>query len=255
MELIVETSVSDICVSYKKLLAQRHADYLIKFISRVNQYPDGARLEAVVYSIMRSFGLRVQIEEDPRSGGADFICHANSGSFVLEVTTIHTSAMERKTELEQNQTGVLGGFYRPYPTLYKKLLDKAKQVSKYSLPRVVGVGTFHNEAKTLLRPVMADEYLGVFTVDEKSKLIPNICLKDISAFLLIGVAQGDFIIVGFLNPVPSVLFDTRYLPDTQFRQLTKTGLNAGTGQGQWVKAGNIVENAEFPSTSLTWFDN
>lgn len=245
MELIVGTSVSDVCDSYKKLLAQGHANYLGTFVSRENQYPDGARLEAVVYSIMRSLGLRVQIEESLRSGGADFICHADSGTFVLEVTTIHTSAMERKTGMKHDQRGVPGGFYRPYPTLYQKLLDKANQVSGYSLPRVVGIGTFHNEARTLLRPVMADKYLGVFTLDEKWKLIPDTSLKDISAFLLIGVGQRDCIIMGFLNPDPNILFDTRHLPDISFRQLTKTGMNDRTGQGQWVKAGDVVENAVF----------
>lgn len=248
--LNVRASVSDVCESYKRLLAQVHPDYLTNFLSREDQYPDGARFEAVVYSIIRSMDLHVQIEEHPRIGGADFVCHAKSGSFVLEVTTIHTSAMERKTGMKNDQRRVSGGSYCPYPTLYKKLLDKASQVSGYSLPRVVGVGTFHNEAKTLLRPVMADEYLGVFTVEEKWKLIPDTTLNDISAFLLIGVGQEHYIMMGFLNPVPSVPFDTRYLPDINFRQLTNKGMNERTGQGQWVNAGGIAENPVFPIYEL-----
>ena len=143
--------------------------------------------------------------------------------------------MEDKTEMKHDQTGVPGGFYKKYPTLYQKLIAKTKQVSKYDIPRMVGIGSFHNESSTLFRPVLADEYFDVyFQRDNYGRASPDVTLKDISAFILVGFGYDKYSVMGFLNPAPSHYFGIQFLPDISFRQITQQGLTDGTLLGEWV---------------------
>ena len=229
------TTLDKVIASYKMFLGKQHPDYIKKYESTEKTNADGAKFEAACYWILRSRGLIVEIGDTGAAGGADFICSGASCKFVVEATTINTWAMERKTGMKHDQTGVEGGFYKAFPTLYDKLIEKVRQVEKYDVPRMIAIGSFHNESSTLFRHVMADEYLAVFfNHDNLSRPLIEDTLKDISAFALMAVSNDGYSVMGFLNPVPYHYFGIQFLPDIWFRQITPRGLTDGTLIGEWV---------------------
>jgi len=228
------TNLGDLITAYKKFLAEHHSDYVQKYKSTEKTNPDGAKFEAACYTILRSRGLRVEVGDTGTAGGADFICSGVNCRFVVEATTINTLAMEGKTEMKHDQTGIPGGWYSVYPTLYQKLIDKVKQVAKYDIPRMVSIGSFHNESLTLFRPVLADEYFAVFFNSDIRRPLPQETLKNISTFTLVALGHEGYRAMGFLNPAPSYYFPIQFLPDIWFRQMTQQGLADGTLSGEWI---------------------
>lgn len=231
------TNLDDLILAYKMFLELQYPDYVQRYESTEKTNPDGARFEAVCYTILCSHGLRVEIGDTGTSGGADFICSGVSCRFVVEATTINTLVMENKTGMKHDQTGISGGWYRAYPTLYQKLIDKVKQVAKYDIPRMISIGSFHSESLALFRHVMADECFAVFfNRDSRGRPLPEDTLKDISAFALVAFGHDGYSVMGFLNPAPSYYFPVQFLPDIWFRQITQQGLADGTLLGEWISA-------------------
>jgi hypothetical protein len=244
----MSTNLDDIIAAYKKFIAVQYPSYVKKYESTEKTNPDGAKFEATCYTILRSRGLRVEIGDTGTTGGADFICSGVSCRFVVEATTINTLAMEDKTKMKHDQTGILGGWYSAYPTLYQKLLGKVKQVAKYDIPRMISIGSFHNESLLLFRNVMADEYFSVFFNCENSRR-PQLqdTLKDISAFLLVAISHDGYRAIGFLNPEPSYYFPIQFIPDIWFRQITQQGLADGTLLGEWISTdSNGQQSFKYP---------
>ena len=216
-------------------LREQNSDYIKKYEDIEKTNADGAKFEAACYWMLRSRGLIIEIGDTEDAGGADFICSGASCNFVVEATTINTWAMERKTEMKHDQTDVEGDFYNAFPTLYEKLIEKVMQVKKYDVPRMIAIGSFHNEASTLFRHVMADEYLSVF-FNHNNLYRPMVedPLKDISTFALMAVGSNGYSAMGFLNPAPYHYFGIQFLPDIWFRQITSNGMTDGTLRGEWV---------------------
>ena len=239
-------NISEVLEGYKTFLSRQYPHHFEKFKLIEADNLDGAKFEAACFSILQSRNFKIDIGEENKCGGADFICTGKTGKFALEATTIDTYAMERKTLMKNDQRGISAGIYCSYPTLYQKLEGKVKQLSKYQFPRIVAIGSFHNESLILLRNVLADEYLYAFlTAERYGKLIPNQALKDISAFILIGFGYGEYSIIGFINPAPVYHFNIQLLADISFRQITEKGLKGGTGEGKWVKSKNNADDLSF----------
>lgn len=229
------TNLDKIITSYKMFLGDQNSNFIKKFEATEKTNVDGAKFEAVCYWMLRSRGLIVEIGDAGNVGGADFICSSANCKFVVEATTINTWAMERKTGMKHDQVAVEGGFYEVFPTLYEKLIEKVKQVEKYDFPRMIAIGSFHNESSVLFRHVMADEYLAVFfNHDNLCRPILTDTLKDISAFALMAVGNDGYSVIGFLNPIPYHCFKIQSLPDIWFRQITSRGLTDGTLMGEWI---------------------
>jgi hypothetical protein len=228
------TNLDDLISAYKGFLAEQYPENVPKYSSTEKSNPDGAKFEAVCYWILRSRGLKIEIDDTGVAGGSDFICSGVSCRFVVEATIINTHTMERKTEMKHDQTGISGGCYIAFPTLYQKLTDKVKQVTKYEVPRMVSIGSFHNESLSLFRHSMADEYFSVFFNCDICRPLPQDSLKDISALTLVAFNRDGYRVMGFLNPAPSYYFPIQFLPDIWFRQITKQGLEEGTLLGEWI---------------------
>lgn len=230
-------TLEEILTGYKEILGIRYPRNLKEFILRE---VTAAKFEAACFSIFRSYGLEVVIGENLKKRGPDFLCSCKMGQFALEVTIINTTSMEDKTGMKNCQKGILGGFYQAYqtdPALRQKLVEKAGQVSACHFPRIVAIGSFHNESLTLFREVLADEYLDVFLdSDSHGNLQPNVDLRDISAIVLIGFSGNDYTIMGILNPEPIYHFNIEILPDIAFRRITERGMKDKTGEGEWVKS-------------------
>mgnify|MGYP001618116965 CR=1 FL=1 len=242
------TNMGDLMAAYKKFILGQYLDYVQKYESTEKTNLDGAKFEAACYTILRARGLRVEIGDTGTTGGADFICSGVSCRFVVEATTINTLVMEDKTGMKHDQTGIPGGWYRAYPTLYQKLIDKAKQVAKYDIPRMGVIGSFHNESLSLFRHVMADKYFSVFfSRDSSGRPLPQDSLKNISAFTLVAFGHDRYRAMGFLNPFPSYYLPIQFLPDLWFRQITQKGLEDGTLLGEWISTNSKGQQSfEYP---------
>jgi hypothetical protein len=242
---------SNVLKSYKRMLTRENKfGHLKKLEKNEKTNSDGAKFESAVFSILQSQGIHVEIGDDPKSGGTDFICKVKDGQFAFEATSINTFRMAEKTGLKNDQTGISGGFYQRYPGLYQKLEAKVRQVSNYSFPRIVGIGSFHNESMTIFRDVMADEYLFAFFRERNRDLVPNENLKAISAFLLVGFGYDEYRVMGFLNPDPEYPFDIHMLPDINFRRITERGIYEKTGEGEWVNVKKCTMNQSIPYNPL-----
>lgn len=244
----MSVTLHDLTVAYKTLLAEECPGHVKKYELTEKTNADGAKFEAACYWMLRSRGLIVQIGDTGRSGGADFVCSGANCRFIVEATTINTWAMERKTGMKHDQTGISGGWFSLFPTLYEKLIDKTRQVERYDVPRMVAIGAFHNESLALFRHVMADEYLAVFfNRDGFSAPQTRETLKDISAFVLIAFSHKGYSAMAFLNPAPSRYFGIQFLPDIWFRQVTNIGLTDGTLLGEWIGTSSIdLHSFEYP---------
>jgi hypothetical protein len=244
----VTLTLDDLIVAYKRFLAEEYPDYIHKYESTGKTNTDGAKFEAACYWMLHSRGLNIEIGDTRAAGGADFICSGASCKFVVEATTINTWAMERKTGMKHDQTHVSGGWYTAFPTLYEKLTDKIRQVERYDVPRMIAIGSFHNESLALFRHVMADKYLAVFlNHDNCSKPQPEGTLTDISAFALIAFGHAGYSAMAFLNPTPRHYFGIQFLPDIWFRQVTHDGLTDGTLLGEWVSTNTEgLQSFEYP---------
>jgi hypothetical protein len=231
----VGVNIDQVTSAYKEFLASHYPGHLKKYKSTETHDLDAARFEAACFAILRARGLSVEIGESAKGGGPDFVCAGVSCRFVVEATTINTFAMENKTGMKDDQREVSGGFYEKFPTLYQKLIRKVKQVAKYEIPRMVCIGSFHNESLTLFRHVLEDEYFPVFFKrNDHGRLSPDETFKSISALALVGFGYDIYSAMGFLNPAPSHYFGIQFLPDIWFRQITEKGLADGTLLGQWV---------------------
>jgi hypothetical protein len=240
--LRMNVTATDVLKSYKGFLKKdKKAGHLKKLEGIEKTNLDGAKFEAVVYSILQSFRISVEIGDDPISGGTDFICTVRDHKFAFEATTINTFAMERQTGLKNDQRETSGGFYQCYQGMFLKLEEKVKQLSRNKFPGIVCIGSFHNESMMIFRDVMADEYLDAFS---------NESLKSISAFILVGFGFDDYKMMGFLNPQPKYPFDIQLLPDVNFRKVTEKGIKERTGEGEWTNAKGDSLTSLFPNHPL-----
>lgn len=234
----------------KSYVVQKYTDFLKnKFPKNYEKYlftesnnPDGAKFEAVCYSILKYRNIEVTPCDDLKSGGPDFLCLIGNVQFIAEATTIDISALENQTGMKHDQTNINSGFYEIYPSLYSKLTKKTKQVSGRNVPRIVFIGSFHNESLTLFREVLADEYLPAFFNDD---LKPDKLLQNISAFALVGTGFTSYSLMGFLNPSPIFHFDEKLIPNMNFRKITKRGIKEKTFEGEWVNSVGLNTNTSF----------
>lgn len=241
---MTSSTLNDIINKYKQFLKDKYHQQLKLYLALEDNDPDAATFEAICYSILRSRGLSVNIAEQKLTGGPDFFCSGNGWQFVAEATTINTTSMENKTGMENDQSYVEGGFYRAYPTVWQKLNQKVRQLSKYKLPGILVIGSFHSESMTLFRDVLADEYLSAFFNKKESfdALLSNSHLRAISAFALIGFNYNEYSCAGFLNPSPMYPFNLSLLPDISFRRVTARGVAERTGEGEWVSYKSVISH-------------
>ena len=136
-------STADIINSYKDYLFVKYPSHHKTFRSRLKEHPESAKAEAVMFSIMRSKFSDVKIGEDVSTGGADFICISEKSKFIVEVTSLETSAVSKqsglKNEIPENSTA---SWFSPITHMLRtKASGKADQVSGVDMPRVLAITT------------------------------------------------------------------------------------------------------------------
>jgi hypothetical protein len=246
-------SVDEVVDFYWRFLS-RNANYDVHFGQFKNRYQldqKAAEAEAIVFSLLRAERLNPDIFEDPGTGGPDFRCNPSLGeSFLLEVTSLDSESVSKKSALPLKMTGAGGG---AYGLITEKLLsaakNKATQLGGHSLPGVLAITSDYDFAGLLLDR-MAAEFLmtstpkinvplngkpSYTTVDLRhavfcrlSKLVtaseePMIfpCRQSISAILLITIHPRESRVVGLLHPEPACSFNPNWfskVPYLKFRQ-------------------------------------
>ena len=215
------------------------------FCRRLQNQPESARAEAVVYSFFEANHLDVQVEEDVGKGGVDFRCKTDNSDFVAEVACLDTESVTRESGVPNEPSEDGSGYYYSMitPLLRRKASEKASQMSGYSCPRLLVITCEHNEAVGLLDmrgaeflltseskiaiPSNPSEDIDLVTDLEHSVFFRvkdgklESCRRSISAILLFPISAVNAFVVGILHPDPVHQFPIELLPSVPFLRLKK----------------------------------
>ena len=234
------TKVKNLVENYKHFLNVNHSEYIKPFHNRLQNKPESARAEAVVFSFLREIYTDVQLEEDLAKGGVDFRCKTDGTEFVVEVTCLDSESVTRASGLpdETPETGS-GRYYSMItPLLRKKASDKAYQMSEYDCPRILVITSEHPHASSVLDTRAASDLLTGETkiaisntprakLDLATELEDSVffrlkngklesCRQSISAILLCSISGASAFVVGLLHPDPACKFSPQLLSSVPF---------------------------------------
>lgn len=261
-------SVNEIVDGYWRFLS-RNEEYngpnghFEQFKKRYKSDQKAAEAEAVMFSLARAAKLNPEIFEDPGTGGPDFRCNPLPGeSFLLEVTSLDSVAVSKKSDLPLKITGGGGG---AFGLITEKLLsaakNKAAQLGGHSLPGVLAITSDYDFAALLLDRLPA-EYLmtsapqinvpsdgrpsytttdlrhAVFCrpglLDASGQQIFHPCRQSISAILLVTIHPSESKVVGLLHPEPASPFDPHQLPKVPYVRFKYWPLTGRNIQTEWI---------------------
>ena len=246
--------------SYRTFLARnRYFGHLEAFKQRLKSDGRAAEAEAIVFSFLWSARLRPDIFEDLSKGGPDFCCGSGETKFLVEVTSLESGAVARKSLLPEKIEGTGGGaFSLITPLLKAKASGKAAQFGEWPLPRVLAITSSHACAGLLMDRLGAEFLLlsdplirvphgsvsdratqvtnlqrSVFFRPSKSgqEIIP--CRRSISVILLVAISGAQSDVVGVLHPDPAVLFPQHLLPQIPCLQVRHWPIVDGRIETAW----------------------
>jgi len=234
--------ISDIIKSYKTFLMVKYPSQHKLFCNRLNNDPESARAEAVVFSLLRQYvTVDVTIAEDIITGGADFMCSKAETKFIIEVTSLKSEAVAEQSGLPNKapEDGSTSSFRLITHMLRTKASEKAAQLAKYEMPRVLAITCEHLASDVLLGPYGAEAFMSSDTkiaipiqiketIEEEIHLTTDLknsvffrfsngivepCRQSISAILLISILADSSLAVGILHPAPQYMFSSALLPN------------------------------------------
>ena len=235
-----QEGVKDLVENYKCFLSVNHSKHIKPFHNRLQNNPESARAEAVVFSFLVDNHADVQLEEDLAKGGVDFRCKINRTEFVVEVTHLDSESVTHASGLpdEIPKTGSGRHYSMITPLLRKKASDKASQMSEYNCPRILVITSEHPHASTVLDVRAASDLLTSETkiaisdtpsgeLDLITGLEDSVffrlkngelesCRQSISAILLFSISGVSAFTVGLLHPDPAYKFSPQLLSSVPF---------------------------------------
>ena len=259
------TTIDEIVEYYWRFLSRnrRYDAHFEQFKKRLNADQKAAEAEAVVFSLLRAEKLSPDIFEDPGAGGPDFCCNRSPGeAFLLEVTSLDSTSLSKKSGLPLSVTGEGGG---AFGLITDKLLSEAKnkapQLGGHSLPAVLAIASDYDFAGILLDRFAA-EYLmtsaprinvplkggpsytttdlrhavfcrpGLLNVSGEQMISP--CRQSISAIFLVTIYSRDVKIVGLLHPEAARPFNPRWFPKIPYVRFKHWPLTANNIATEWI---------------------
>jgi hypothetical protein len=229
-----------------------HAQYLEKtfgnpsgelkiFVDRLNNDPEAARAEAVIFAWLHRIGKNPTINDKAGVGGMDFKCQpAIGGEFLLEVTSFGTEALSSASGLSTDLTHLFGGWFR-FATLELKRRVKKKmdQLSKGGqVPRILVIASEHPKVQLVFNRAAAvnlfvsdwkictplSDPSAVFLLtdlknsvffrkDEANSARLRPCRRSASAVLLACICPDRVRAVGVIHPEPAIPLDIKALPE------------------------------------------
>ena len=264
-------TTNEVVDSYWKFLWRNNYQLqLARLKQRLNTVDAGsAEAEAMVFSFLWSAKLQPDIYEDPSHGGPDLICAPPAGSFVVEVTSLESKAVSRRSHLPEHISGRGSGAFGLLTNfLAQKATAKASQLAKVPFPRLLAITSCHDFSGILLDRLAARNLLisdpairvrlGDFSGSGKSvtDLKHSVFLRfdestsrvtsrrrSISAILLVSISGRQSDVVGILHPDPFIPFSPLFLPTVPFIRITNWPITGDQLGFEWV--GNQSERATF----------
>jgi hypothetical protein len=253
-------SLDEIVEFYWRFLS-RNKEYAVhfeQFKKRLTSDQKAAEAEAVVFSLLRAEKLNPDIYEDPSTGGPDFCCTSSSGErFLLEVTSLDSASVSKKSGLPLKITGRGGG---AFGLITDKLLSEAKnkatQLGGHSLPGVLAITSDYDFAGILLDRGAAkylmisapqinvplngdppyettDLHDAVFCrrgrlLNDSGEVVISPCRQSIAAIFLITIYPREVNVVGLLHPEAAYPFDPHLFPKVPYLRFTRWPLIGGS---------------------------
>lgn len=265
------TDIDGMLNSYSEYLHHDHPQNAKRFGETRASDREAAVAEAVVFGILQQFNVDPQINDDVKTGGADFICCPSRGPlakrlpgdrFVVEATSLSPDAVTRRSKLPNAPPHEIGG--RAVGLLMRSICNKAKskatQLGGYPTPRVLAIASSHARIAVLFDDATAEwaleppsywtEEIGGSTEDgteyndlETSVFMkpgPNgtivACRQSISAILLVAVHGNQSEVWGILHPEPAFPLNIGFLPDVPFVRIARWPVVDGKLSTEWVGA-------------------
>ena len=251
-----KTKVHDLVESYKSFLRANYPEHVKPYGTRLNNQPEGATAEAVVYAFLEANLDDVQVAEKMDVGGVDFKCKVGDAEFVAEVTCLDAEAVASQSGL-QRKPGRAGTFRMITNLLRTKASGKAEQLANHNCPRILVITCQHPGSEVVLG-IRGAEYLLTsntkiaFDIGKdpgkvylQTELDDSVffrlenghvesCRRSISAILLISLSGVSAFVTGILHPDPIYKFPIEYLPTVPFVRLQKWPLENNKIQTEWV---------------------
>jgi hypothetical protein len=226
-----------------------------------------------VFQMLWSEDLHPDIFEDNSTGGPDFCCApATDKSFLVEVASLNTTAVSKRTKLPLKIEGPGGGAYGLITEkLFSVVQSKAAQLGDYDQPRVLAITSEYDFAALLMDRVAAQYALGSrpsfevpiggkstdtrITWNTKGGIfwspsrIINVSTgypdfipryQSVSAVLLISVYRNELNVVGLLHPAPSHTFDPQWLPTMPYVKFKQWPVLKAQFELEWTGEGHAV---------------
>jgi hypothetical protein len=265
------TDLDGMLNSYSEYLRHGHPENAKRFDEMRASEREAAVAEAVVFGILQGFNVDPQINDEVKTGGADFICCASRGPlvrrlpqdrFVVEATSLSPDAVTDRSHIPNEPPEEISGgaFGLVTRNICNKAKDKATQLGGYQMPRGLAIASSHAGVPALFNGATATwalvsdphwrQEIGSSTVDttqytdlEKSAFIrpgPNgtivACRKSISAILLVAMYGRNSEVWGVLHPEPAYPFNTALLPDLPFVRIAPWPVVNGRIFTEWIVA-------------------
>jgi hypothetical protein len=265
------TDIEGMLNSYSEYLHHGHPENAKRFDETRGSARESAVAEAVVFGMLQGFNVDPRINDDVKTGGADFICCASRGPlvkrlpqdrFVVEATSLSPDAVTDRSQIPNEVPDEVSGgaFGLVTRNICNKAKDKATQLGGYSMPRVLAIASSHAAIAVLFNGATATwalvsdphwkQEIGSNAVDtaeytdlEKSVFMkpgPNgtivACRKSISAILLVAVHGNKSEVWGILHPEPACPLNIAFLPDLPFVRVAQWPVVGGKILTEWVVA-------------------
>lgn len=251
--------ISKVVESYKTFLEVRYPTHYRSYCSRLTSNPEGARGEAIIFSLLRSEFRDVIMGEDPSTGGADFLVASEEFKFITEVSCLQTDSVASQSGMKNEvKDGTAGWFTMITHKLRTKVSDKAAQVSGYTIPSVVAITCEHIGSDLLIGPHGAESLLSSETriavpigdqPPDNTDLVTDLknsvffkfkngavepCRQSVSAVLLVSISGDKSLIVGVLHPDPNYPLAISLFRSVPFLRLKKWPPENSTIEMEWV---------------------
>ena len=250
--------IEAILTAYKNYIYYNHGKvYLKNFNDREKSNPGAAASEALVFNWLYGCTQNPKLNDNPSTGGLDFICSPTPDyQYLVEVTSLDNEKFVYNTGCHM-RPGQLMITRLPTSQLFNKVQKKAGQSKEIHLPIVLAITAMSVGSELILNKdravdillsipdipntahYRADNFLKKSNFikpdkDDPSKIVS--CRQTISAALIIPVEGAGLNIFGILHPDPINVFDVNYLTDIPFVRIKKWPIENDEIHTEWVNA-------------------
>ncbi len=255
--------IEDILTAYKNYIGSNYDKVRLKKFNQLDKNnPEAAASKALVFNWLYGYAQNPVLNDDPSTGGLDFICSPTPHyKYLVEVTCLGNQAFIKNTGCHM-RPGQMMTLRLPSDQLFNKVTRKAGQSKRHDLPTVLVITSLSEGSRLILNedqaldilfsnlavsvPEHADTDQHVFSTDLKrsifveqdkddpSKIISR--RQTISAALLIPVEGAGINIFGGLHPDPIHVFDMNYLANIPFVCIKNWPIENGELHTEWANS-------------------